>query len=202
MAFSNYTELRAEIAEYVGRDDIDAQIAGFIALVETELNHDAEFRLAQMQWEETLILDQDGEASLPPDFLELIQASLGSGVNRHVLKLVDRSSSYRSFVWPWICVVDTGTILVPGAANQAVDLLYYSKIPPLSDTNPTNWVLAEAPTCYLYGSLKHYTPFNREQGEHIGAIQMFEQAKEALKAADRGRWHGMRVRIGGGGPTP
>jgi hypothetical protein len=200
MAFANYTELRAAIAEYVGRDDIDPQIAGFIALVESELNHDAEFRLAQMQWEETLILDQDGEASLPPDFLELYQARLGSGANRQPLKLMDRLQTFSAFGMPWTCIVDTGTILVPGAANQAVDILYYSAIPPLSDTNPTNWVLAEVPTLYLYGSLKHYTPFNREQGEHIGAIQMFEQAKEALKAADRGRWHGMRVRIPS--PTP
>jgi hypothetical protein len=197
MAFSNYTELRAAIAEYVGRDDIDPQIAGFIALVESELNHDAEFRLAQMQWEETLILDQDGEASLPPDFLELYQASMGSGANYRPLTLVDRTSMARRFGLPWTCIVDTGTILVPGGAGQAVNLLYYSMIPPLSDTNPTNWVLAEAPTLYIYGALKHYTPFNREQGEHIGAIQMFEQAKESIKAADRGRWHGMRVKIPG-----
>jgi len=201
MAFANYSELRSAIAEYVGRDDIDPQIAGFITLTEAELNHDAEFRLSQMQWEETLILDQDGEASLPPDFLELIQASLGSGANRRLLKLVDRSAPYAAwFGMPGTCVVDTGTITVPGAANQAVLLLYYSAIPPLSDTNPTNWVLAEVPTLYLYGALKHYTPFNREQGEHIGAIQMFEQAKQDIKAADRGRWHSMRVRIPS--PTP
>jgi hypothetical protein len=202
MAFGNYTELKATIAEYVGRDDIDPQIAGFIALVETELNHDADFRLAQMQWEETLILDQDGEASLPPDFLELYQASMGGGANRRVLKLVDRSNPYVywNFGITGICIVDTGTITVPGAANGSVNLLYYSAIPPLSDTNPTNWVLAEAPALYLYGAIKSYTAFNREPQEHIATIQMYEQAKDSIKAADRGRWHSMRVRIPS--PTP
>jgi predicted ATPase len=40
-----------------------------------------------------------------------------------------------------------------------LDLDYYQRIPSLTTSNTTNWLLADAPHVYLYTSLLHATPF-------------------------------------------
>jgi hypothetical protein len=39
------------------------------------------------------------------------------------------------------------------------ELTYYAKIPPLSDSNTSNWLLAYAPDLYLYGALVEAEPY-------------------------------------------
>jgi hypothetical protein len=55
----------------------------------------------------------------------------------------------------------TGIIeLVPPAVDDiTIDMVYYGKIPALSDANTTNWLLTKAPDVYLYGALTHAAPF-------------------------------------------
>jgi hypothetical protein len=38
-------------------------------------------------------------------------------------------------------------------------MVYYGKIPSLSDAAPSNWLLVKAPDVYLYGALTHAAPF-------------------------------------------
>jgi hypothetical protein len=39
------------------------------------------------------------------------------------------------------------------------ELTYYAKIPSLSDSNTSNWLLAYAPDLYLYGALVEAEPY-------------------------------------------
>lgn len=43
----------------------------------------------------------------------------------------------------------------PGASYPASALTYWKRIPALSDSNTTNWLLSAWPDAYLYGALKH-----------------------------------------------
>jgi hypothetical protein len=47
-------------------------------------------------------------------------------------------------------------------ASFTAELLYYQKIPALSDSNTSNWLLEEFPDVYLYGSLTHSAPYLSE----------------------------------------
>ena len=49
----------------------------------------------------------------------------------------------------------------PDSAYSA-DLLYYAKVPTLTDAAPTNWLLTNYPDIYLYGALIHSAPFLKE----------------------------------------
>jgi hypothetical protein len=41
-------------------------------------------------------------------------------------------------------------------------LVYYAKIPALSVSNTTNWLLQKMPALYLHGALMHLGMFNRD----------------------------------------
>jgi hypothetical protein len=42
---------------------------------------------------------------------------------------------------------------------QTIEMLFYETFQALSDANPTNWVITNAPDIYLYGSLMEAEPF-------------------------------------------
>jgi hypothetical protein len=46
----------------------------------------------------------------------------------------------------------------PDAAYD-IELLYFAKIPALSESNTYNWLIQDAPDVYLYGSLLHSAPY-------------------------------------------
>jgi hypothetical protein len=49
----------------------------------------------------------------------------------------------------------------PDTTYQA-EIVYYGKIPALSDSNTSNWLLSLSPDIYLYGSLLQATPYLRD----------------------------------------
>ena len=48
---------------------------------------------------------------------------------------------------------------VPDTATLTGEITYYSKIPALSGTNATNWLLNSSPDIYLYGTLMQSAPY-------------------------------------------
>ena len=48
---------------------------------------------------------------------------------------------------------------VPDSTSYTAELVYYAKIPPLSDSNTSNWLLAAHPDIYLYGALMQSAPY-------------------------------------------
>jgi hypothetical protein len=42
---------------------------------------------------------------------------------------------------------------------QTIEMLFYQTFQALSDSNPTNWVITNAPDVYLYGALLEAEPF-------------------------------------------
>ena len=49
-------------------------------------------------------------------------------------------------------------------------LVYYARVPTLSVSNTTNWLLTEAPDVYLYGALVHSAPYLKDDAR----IQVWE----------------------------
>ena len=51
--------------------------------------------------------------------------------------------------------------------EYTIEVVYYEKIPALSDTNPTSWLLTAHPDAYLYGTLQHSAPY-LQSDERVG----------------------------------
>ena len=78
----------------------------------------------------------------------------------------------------------------PGEATD-INVLYYEKIPALSDSQTTNWLLTDAPDVYLYGSLVHTAPYLADDQRAQMWAAMYQSAvDELMLASQRTKWGG------------
>lgn len=164
MTLSTYTDLKSAVADWLDRGDLTARIPDFIALAEAQMNR--ALRLRRMIVRSTATLDAEA-VTAPVDFLEVIALSLDPG---EVLAatppevLAARRAASGAVGRPRRYAVEGDAIRVHPAPDGAyrVTLTYYARIPALSASVATNWVLGEAPDAYLYGALLQAAPYLRD----------------------------------------
>ena len=185
MALTTYTELKSAIANWLDRDDLTSVIPDFISLAEHQMERSV--RHYKMVERSSGALDSQYSA-VPADWLETIRIHLTSN-NTRALDLVDAQTmaDKRSGA------LDTAGIprYYRHSENQfeffpspdgsyGVELLYYQRVPALSDSNTTNWLLTEAPDVYLYGSLVHSAPYLADDARTAVWAQIFGAAMQRL----------------------
>lgn len=179
---TNYATLQSAIADYLNRQDLTSQIPLFIQFVEADLN--TRLRSREMIVEDT-ITSVLGDVQLPADWLEAINLKIDGGktpVRYITLDEADQITSEKLYTKPtFYTIVDDVIRLVPAPSqNEDIDVIYYSKIPALSDVATTNWLLLKAPDVYLYGALVHAAPFLLDD-QRIGTFgQFYSQRVDAL----------------------
>ena len=209
MPLATYADLKAAIPSWLDREDSDfaARVPDFIALCEQRLNFGgadgAGLRVAEMEKTATLTPDANGKLTLPADYLESRSLAPGAaGYDALTLSGIDANVGlYRYGGVPRRMSISGQTVSTFPLANGAVTLLYYAKIPSLSDANPSNWLLAKAPGVYLYGSLIETAPFEIDDARSQIWLALYTNALAGLKTTDTGMRYAnavSRVR----GPTP
>jgi hypothetical protein len=138
---TTWTELKAEVAEWLARDDLTTVIPTLITFFEAYANRT--LRVRQMEITDDLT-PSGGEATLPTPRREL------EYVNPSYLQAAypDDSSGY-----PNVFTIEGETIIIRPTSTTDLELSYFQKIPVLSGSNATNWLLTAHPDAYLYGSL-------------------------------------------------
>jgi len=158
---TNYATLQSAIADYLNRADLTAQIQTFIQFCEADLNT----RLRSREMIVNATATSDGQfVALPPDWLEAINMMIVGGQSplRYITPdEADTINKAQTYTSTRFYSMTTGIIeLVPPAVDDiTIDMVYYGKIPALSNANTTNWLLTKAPDVYLYGALTHAAPF-------------------------------------------
>lgn len=158
---TNYATLQSAIADYLNRADLTAQIQTFIQFAEADLNT----RLRSREMIVNATATSDGQfVALPPDWLEAINMMIVGGQSplRYITPdEADTIIKAQTYTSTRFYSMTTGVIeLVPPAVDDiTIDMVYYGKIPALSDAITTNWLLTKAPDVYLYGALTHAAPF-------------------------------------------
>ena len=181
MALTNYTELKASIADFLNRDDLTAVIPDFITLAESGMNR--EVRHWRMETRKTAVLDTQYTA-LPTDFLEPIRMSLNTA-DTNTLEMVNafqisnlRAQNLNTTGRPTSFAILDGSIEVfPSPdSNYTLEMLYYQKIDELGSVNTSNWVLSNFPDAYLYGSLVHSSPYLAEDNRIQTWAALYQKA--------------------------
>lgn len=199
MSITNYSELQASVASWLNRGDLSASIPDFITLAETQLNTDLEAR--SMDAKTTLVtVVGTSTVALPTDML---------GMRRlQVLGTYNQPLSYRSpdelsidFAantsgQPVVFTViggDAELAPIPDAV-YSLELTYKQRIPALSVTNTTNWLLTSWPNAYLYASLIAATPFIMNDARLPVWARLYAQAIEGINNVDWYSGSTMKVR--------
>jgi hypothetical protein len=181
---TNYSTLKSTIADYLNRQDLTAQIPTFIQLAEADMN--TRLRTREMIVRATTTND-DEFVRLPLDFLESINLQLTDGqsplrfVTLDEADIINKRQTYNA---PTFYSLMNGAIeLVPPPAtgdDVEIEMVYYGKIPALSDSNTSNWLLLKAPDVYLYGALVHAAPFLMDDQRISVFGSFYSQRIEAL----------------------
>lgn len=189
MALATLSDLKTRVADYLARpiDDIANEFASAVEMVESELNTDPDFRVADMEKLVDLAVTS-GVANLPSDFIELRNVTNDSGLNCGSYYL-----SGLSLVFSTSDPNDSGI--------SGVTVLYYASLPPLVNDGDTNWLLTKYPQIYLYGILSELGFWLVDATQITAFGAKYTQSLEKLRSADRNkRWGGASVIISG--PTP
>jgi len=181
---TNYSTLQTTVADYLNRQDLSAYIPTFIQLAEADMN--TRLRTREMIVRATTTND-DEFVRLPLDFLESINLQLTDGQSplRFVtLDEADIINKRQTYTAPTFYSLMNGAIeLVPPPAtgdDVEIEMVYYGKIPALSDSNTSNWLLLKAPDVYLYGALVHAAPFLMDDQRISVFGSFYSQRIEAL----------------------
>ena len=159
-----YAQLRSTIADYLNRDDLTSVIPTFIRLAESKFNR--KLRVRQMVKRATAIIDTPFFAP-PGDWLESKEFQLNTNPLTKLEFITEsygnelRATRYVAAGKPsYYTVVGNQLEFIPSPDTQYDgELTYYAKIPSLSDSNTSNWLLAYAPDLYLYGALIEAEPY-------------------------------------------
>lgn len=194
MALSTFSELKTSIASWLHRADLTSNIPDFITLCEAKFNRT--LRISTMETRVTATLDQQYE-NVPTDFLEMRTIQI-TGSDGNILEYVSPASFNHVYKTtdtgiPKLYTIIDGTIgFAPApASSYTMEMVYYKRIPALSDSQTTNWMLTNHPDVYLYGSLAEAEAFIKNDPRIEVWKSQYERAVMQVREADeRARWSG------------
>ena len=200
MSITNYSELQTSVANYLNRSDLSSIIPDLITLAEAQLSADVVAR--DMETRTTLTTTaSNAYVTLPTDMLEMMRLAITSSDPQQVLRYVSADELLADY--PTGTVGKPAVFTVIGSQIQlapipdsayTLELTYQQRIPALSNTNTTNWLLTQWPNAYLYGSLCAAQPFLMND-ERLPVFQtLYKQAVDGINGINWYSGSTMRVK--------
>lgn len=193
---TTYAELQTEIADFLNRQDLTSVIPTFIDLAEAQINRD--IRHWQME-DRQLATATEQYLTKPSDWVESIRLHVtGSGTSVVNLisrdEMADRRQQNENVAGTPMYYCHSGNTIelypTPDESTE-LELLYYAKIPALSDGNTSNWLLADSPDIYLYGALAHTAGYLHEDARIGTWGQLYAAAVQRLNlSSEKARFSG------------
>jgi len=187
---TDYATLKAAVADYLNREDLTPQIATFVQLHEAKVNR--ELRVPQMMVRAEATSDAE-YIPVPSDFLQDYSLKLESAVPHADLTYIAQSDAklYKAQgltqTLYYTIVGNSFELIADPPENVDVELIYYARIPALSDSNTTNWLLTSHPDLYLYGTLLETVPYLKDDERLQTWFGARQQAMDALALAGERR---------------
>jgi hypothetical protein len=186
VSLSSYSDLKTSVATWIKRSDQTAIIPDFIKLAEARINRELRTRNMVTRAQNTAV---DSEfVTVPSDF--------GSAKS---IRLTDSPYTLLDFLTPEQ-MADLKATLPSGALRAfsvvggefwflpaptdavSVQLVYYAKVPALSDSATTNWLLTNHPDVYLWGSLLEACVFLEDDEQLQKYATLFAAALADIRA--------------------
>ena len=194
MALDSYSALQTSIGSFLNRSDMATIAPDFITMAEAQINRrlikDGPVR--QMMGRSDATINTEFTA-IPDDFMGM-RAIVLDGVTYNLEfcepeKLAELKVNYQGQggdpshysivggqiqLWPW-----------GGGGSYDAEITYWKRIPALSDSATTNWLLDEHPDIYLYTSLIQSAPYLKDDNRLVVWANMAAQAIADLIGADK-----------------
>lgn len=203
MSFSTYSDLQTSVANWIARSDLTSVISDFITLFEAELNR--RLRVRQMETS-TSLTTSAGVVSLPTDYLAWRRLTYANGSVSSDLQFVHPSylrSAYPTATSdiPRLFTIEGSSITVrPYDDSTTLTFDYYQKLPALSVSNTTNWLLTAHPDLYLSGTLVEAYAYQKDADKVAFWAARREGVISEIEKADAFTRGPSAIKVAG--PTP
>ena len=166
MAISTYAELQTATANWLDRTDLTARIPEFIDLAEASLNRT--IRNHQMITRNDAYSLDARYVNLPTDTLEVVrivvdvspQITLEYLTPEEIAERRGSGGNGRPVYFTVIGGSPNQIELLPSPdSTYTSSIVYYTKIPALTDVATTNWLLTNNPDIYLFATLVEAFPY-------------------------------------------
>ena len=164
MAINTYGTLKTAVSNWLDRDDLSLRIPEFISLCEAIFN-----RTLRIRPMETTITDNTPsgtkEEALPTGYLQMREIHLNTSpivsLSYITPEIMYRIRAGSTNARPNSYSILGENIIFGPTPDSAIEytMTYYKALTSLSDDDPTNWALLNAPDLYLYGTLLQAEPF-------------------------------------------
>lgn len=200
MALDSYANLQISAANFLNRSDLNAAIPDFITLAEAQINRrllkDGPVRRMMARSDATITTEF---AAVPTDFMGVKDIYLTETYVQQLKfllpdQLLSKKTGQASLngcpLWFSVVGGEFQFYPAPDPTNTppdsfAAELTYWQRIPSLSNTTTTNWLLANHPDCYLYGALLQSAPYLREDARISVWGSAFETILSDIIEADK-----------------
>jgi len=200
MAFENYAALKAASADFLNRKDLTASIPSFVALAEAQMMRSFVQRVRDgkpiprrltRRTDATLGTGQE-YASVPADFAGPKSLFLATSHGPGEVKFLDyeelqqKKTHERLIGRPRYYTVVGGEFQFYPVSDgdYPIELTYVARFAMLSDTNATNWILADHPDAYLYSTLLQSAPYLKDDARANTWAPLFQNAVDGICSAD------------------
>jgi len=174
---ATYSDLVTAItSDWPARSDIAASADQFIVLAEAIAN--SKLRMRQMETTATLT-PVSNLCTLPTDYIEYKRAVEVASIRRRLEYITEDAADalYPDRASGLACnftILGSQLMAFPLSTND-IELTYYQKIPGLTSTNTTNWLLTAHPNFYLHACLLYV-------GEYIGDATRVSNESQFLQS--------------------
>jgi hypothetical protein len=171
------------MSDWIARSDVtDAVLSDCVVMFEAVANR--QLRVRQMEASSTLT-PASGEATLPTDYL-MWRSVTWEGSPTQQLEYVEprwMRAAYNSTDadTPTVFTIEGTTFSLRPTSTTSVTFRYWQKIPALSDSNTTNWLLTAHPDVYLHGCLYEVYKYLRDSDGAVAYIQLRDAGFEEIK---------------------
>ena len=191
MSLDTYAGLKAEVADWLNKTNLTAQIPTFIALAEAQMRRELTFVGQVETWAEAEI-DEDGW--ILPCRAEEVASVTYDG--RALAYVPPENISVADAERPTWYTIDGNVLKIQPAGT--VDIRVKTSFCPLSPSVSRNWILRDHPDAYLYGALMQAAPYLRDD-ERIGVWgDLFQAAISSINAREVRRQVGSNLRMDAG----
>ena len=158
---NDYSDLLSAVADWTHRTDLAAKVPSFLALVETSFNRRLRCREMETALASTALAS--GQFTLPADFLSFKYLQSDTSPPQTLLLstgeyLADLPSD--NGIPAYYAINGTSRSCWP--TGGSVKGVYYAKIPALTSTNTTNWLMTKYPDLYLFAVLEQAAIYTRD----------------------------------------
>lgn len=192
-----YSGLQGAVADFLNRADLTVSIPSFITLAESQMNR--KLHVNDMWFVRTVNLTAE-TLKLPCDFTSIESFRLnqstdgtaeGGKLTYRTPQQMDQlpvgfSGVPRHYTIAGGCFVFWPIPVAPIAPAPAIQarIRGRERIPALSVSNPTNWLLTKHPDAYLYGSLLQSAPYVKDDARIQVWDGLFSQILADIESDD------------------